>query len=58
MVYNRIYLDNAATTCVDERVMTAMLPSFSQLYGNASNHIIMALMQRKFLKIQDKWIAN
>ena len=37
MMKQRIYLDNSATTQVDERVVQAMLPCFRETFGNASS---------------------
>jgi len=33
----RIYLDNAATTCLDERLLEVMLPLFDKQFGNSSS---------------------
>jgi cysteine desulfurase len=37
MMKQRIYLDNSATTQVDETVLQAMLPCFRENFGNASS---------------------
>jgi cysteine desulfurase len=37
MMKQRIYLDNSATTRVDELVLEAMLPCFRETFGNASS---------------------
>ena len=34
---NKIYLDNAATTKIDERVFEAMMPYLKDSFGNASS---------------------
>jgi len=36
-ITKRIYLDHSATTPVDERALAAMLPFFTQTYGNATS---------------------
>ncbi len=33
----KIYLDNAATTCIDDRVVKEMLPFYNKRYGNPSS---------------------
>lgn len=46
----KVYLDNAATTRLDSRVLSYMKPYFSDMYGNASS--IHSLGQEAFLELQ------
>ncbi len=53
-----IYLDNAATTKVDEDVLKAMLPYFTESYGNASSLHSEGQKAKKALEESRKTIAK
>ncbi len=53
-----IYLDNAATTPVDEKVLKAMLPYFTEKFGNASSQHLIGQEARNALEKSRKIIAN
>lgn len=44
------YLDNASTTKVDQRVIDAMLPYFTEIYGNASSSHTFGKMPQKAIE--------
>jgi len=53
-----IYLDNAATTPVDKKVVEAMLPYFTEKYGNASSVHQLGLEARRELEQSRDVIAK
>lgn len=54
----KIYLDNAATTKADSRVIKAMLPYLSEKYGNASSQYILGRETKKELERSRKLILD
>lgn len=53
-----VYLDNAATTPVDKRVLAAMKPYFFQKYGNPSEFHILGAQSRQVVEESRKIIAS
>ena len=54
----KVYLDNAATTRVDDKVLKAMMPFFSEHYGNASSLHIEGTEAKNALERSRKTISN
>lgn len=52
------YLDAAATTSVDERVLAAMYPYFSEIFGNASSNHIYGIQAKKAIEIARNQVAT
>jgi len=55
---NKIYLDNAATTPVDKRVMKAMQPYFNEKYGNASSSHLLGEEAKRAIEESRQIIAK
>lgn len=54
----QIYLDNAATTQVDEKVIKAMQPYFNEKYGNASSQHLIGQEAKRALEESRRTIAK
>ena len=52
------YFDNASTTKVDSRVLEAMLPYFSEIYGNASSNHDFGKMAKQAIELARKQVAE
>ena len=52
------YLDTAATTPVDQRVLDAMYPYFSEIFGNASSNHIYGKEAKKAIEIARDQVAK
>lgn len=52
------YLDAAATTPVDKRVLDAMYPYFSEIFGNASSNHIYGLQAKKVIENARSQVAK
>ncbi len=55
---NEVYLDNNATTCVDEKVLEAMMPYFKQNYANPSSMYDSAKVSAKAIEIAREQVQN
>lgn len=54
----RVYLDNSATTKVDDEVVNAMLPYFTEKYGNASSLYTLGREAHEAVEIARQQVAS
>ena len=52
------YFDNASTTNVDSRVLEAMLPYFSEIYGNASSNHYFGKESKQAIELSRKQVSK
>jgi cysteine desulfurase len=55
---NPKYLDTAATTPVDQRVLNALLPYFSEIFGNASSNHIYGKKAKSAIEKARRYVAD
>ncbi len=53
-----LYLDSASTTPVDPRVIEAMLPYFSEIFGNASSNHIYGKQAKNAIEVAREQVAR
>jgi cysteine desulfurase len=58
MKMKRVYLDNSATTKVDDEVVNAMLPYFTEKYGNASSLYTLGREAHEAVEIARQQVAS
>ena len=52
------YFDNASTTKVDSRVLEAMLPYFSEIYGNVSSNHDFCKVSKQAIDLSRKQVSK
>lgn len=52
------YFDNASTTKVDSKVIEAMLPFFSENYGNASSYYDFGKESKQAIELSRKQVSK
>lgn len=55
---NTIYMDNAATTAVDQKVLSGMIPYFTEHYGNGSSIYATGREAKKAIEQARRQVAN